>query len=101
MLAAFLIADVVLAVVLIENMQTFLLIIQQLEFKPTIAMATALAKQYITHSIGCCSGTRTGSSNHKMGHGLRPSARDNTMLDAGDNTINAAAVGISTPKNTV
>ena len=57
----------------------------------------------ITHSIGCCSGTRTGNINHKMGHGLRASARDKTMLDARDNTINtaAAAVEISTPSNTV
>ena len=40
----------------------------------------------IAHSVRCCSGTRT--DNHKMGHGLVASARDKTMPDAGDNTIN-------------
>ena len=30
----------------------------------------------ITHSIKCCSGTRTGNHNHKMGNGLGASARD-------------------------
>ena len=30
----------------------------------------------ITHSIGCCNGTRTGNHYHKMGHGLLASARD-------------------------
>ena len=57
----------------------------------------------VTHSIGCCNGTRTGNHNRKTDHGLGASARDKTMSGAEDNTINntAAAVGISTPRNTV
>ena len=30
----------------------------------------------ISHSIECCSGTRTGNHNHKMRHGLGASARN-------------------------
>ena len=30
----------------------------------------------ITHSIGCCRGTRTNNHNYKMGHGLGASAKD-------------------------
>ena len=60
----------------------------------------------IMHSIGCCSGTRTGNHNHQMGHDLGASARNKTMPDARSNTpINnntaTAAVGISTPRSTV
>ena len=33
-------------------------------------------KTTITHSIVCCSGTRTCNHNHKMGHGLGASARE-------------------------
>ena len=40
------------------------------------------------NNIGCCSETRTGNYNHKMGHGPGASARDKTMSDTKDNTIN-------------
>ena len=45
-------------------------------------------KTAIIHSIGSRSGTRTSNHNHKMGHGLGTSARDKTMPNAKDNTIN-------------
>ena len=58
-------------------------------------------KTTIKHCIGCSNGKGTGNHNHKMGHDLGALARDKTMLDARDriNTA-AAAVGISTPRNT-
>ena len=34
------------------------------------------------------SGTRTSNHNHKIGHGLGASARDKTMPDTKDNTMN-------------
>ena len=45
------------------------------------------AKTTVTHSIGSSSGMRTDNYNLKMGHGLGASARDKTMSDAEDNTI--------------
>ena len=69
----------------------------QPERDPTMAMLAM-----VTY---CCSGMRTGNHNLKMGHGLgASSARDKTMPYAEDNTIitaAAAAVGNSTPRNTV
>ena len=44
-LAMFLISDVVLAIILKENMIKILLMIEQLECKPTTEMAMAIAKQ--------------------------------------------------------
>ena len=65
-LAMVLIVDMALAMVLIEDVLTLLMMIEQLECKPTTAIA---------HSIGCSSGTRTGNCSDKMGHGLGAPAR--------------------------
>ena len=72
-----LIAGAVLAMVLIENVLTLLLMIEQLECKP----ATAISKQQPHTVLGVAVERRpaiamTGNHNYKMGHGLGVSARD-------------------------
>ena len=66
-----LIAGVVLAMVLTKNVLTLLLMIEQLECKPT----TAIAKQQ-SHTVLCAAVERrpaiamTGNHNPKMRHGV-------------------------------